>query len=495
MDSSPDHDLFIRKTDRTSLFRQIQGLVVKAQEVDQEELKERQQRMQKLLEYEDKIYEEEFASKVKSRIDEDIRARKDALVKIKEENMENAAKFLQKKRIQQQMKSCYEIREALRHKEQQIVKNCQLEQIVDKERQQRRQIEADKYWMEVTRKNVEVYETRQKQEDCLRQSLMTQTKFVLDKQLEEKAEKEEEARKEKLAEAEALAKLLEEIRIEEFDKQLLGMPAKMLEYRKELLDMIAQNEQRRRSSACEKAQEHLQMMLELQRLEQEDNRKAREKKKALHNATMEYIAYVRRMRKLEEGRQKMANDRIDDLHHVDICTKNNLAELARIKAVKASECYAELRKQICEQYERKIREEAERREDKILENLFAKPEKSRADVLAQRTKNRLGLDQQIEDLKKFRQMEEEKFSKDLLRAIDEPELCKEMAERVIREGIDYLEPHANWRIYACPLKEYVEKPPANSAEEIPPSEGCIDPCGCNARANVECRLHNPLNTF
>ena len=45
------------------------------------------------------------------------------------------------------------------------------------------------YWMEVTRKNVEVYETRQKQEDCLRQSLMTQTKFVLDKQLEEKAER------------------------------------------------------------------------------------------------------------------------------------------------------------------------------------------------------------------------------------------------------------------------------------------------------------------
>ena len=461
-----DHHAFIISTDRKSLYTQIKNLVHQAQDVAIKELNQRRQALKLLLDYEDKIYEEEFANKVKSRIDEDIKERKDVLLKIKEENKKHELEFLKTKRIQQYMNSCYEIREALRRKEMQDVKKCQLEQMLENERALRRKKDLDKYWQNVQETNLRVLNERQQEEECLKQRLIKYNKDVQRVQQEELQEKREIERQEKLEEKQKLDALLEEIRLEEYDRKMQGQPPKVAAYREELEKMIQERKDLEAKQRQEDADMHREMMAEIKRLEAEEKIVAIEKKKAFHKATLDFIRYCKAIRQFEEEQQQRFYDRIDDLRCVDICTKNNILRERQRKARIAEQCYAELRKQICEQYEIRLREEAEHKECKMLENRFARKEITRAEILAQRQKNREGLDKQIEELKKLRAAEEEKFSHDIMRASNNPEFCAQLAEEYIREGIDYLEPHANWRIFACPDKEYVAKPPTRSLAEL-----------------------------
>uniref|UniRef100_A0A1B0ACN6 Trichohyalin-plectin-homology domain-containing protein n=1 Tax=Glossina pallidipes TaxID=7398 RepID=A0A1B0ACN6_GLOPL len=487
------HHEFIVSSDRKSLFTQIKNLVARAQDIANKELSERRIALQKLIEYEDKIYEEEFASKVKSRIDEDIKERKDALLKIKEESAKHELEFLKSKRIQQYMNSCYEIREALRRQEMQNVQICQLEQIVEKERAIKRERDLEKYWRNVQKTRLDREDCLLREESCLKKALAKDITETLNIQMEEREEKREELHREKLEEKRKLDALLEEIRLEEFDARLQGTPVKTLEYRKELLNMIAENKARKEKEKREAVEYQCKMTEEIQRLEAADILAAHERKRAFYKATIEYIAYVKRMKQLEEQQERMYNDRVDDLSRVDTCTKSNIKRERERKARVAEACYAELRKQICEQYERRLRDEAEHRECKMLENRFAHEEITREQILEQRRKNRIGLDQQIAELKRIREDEEAKFSKDIKRASNDPEFCAELAEQYIKDGTDYLEPHPNWRILACPTKTYIAKSPAKDFTELTgQGDKCIAPCGCEARAKMNC-IHKQLD--
>lgn len=461
-----DHHAFIISTDRKSLYTQIKRLVHQAQDVASKELNQRRQALKLLLDYEDKIYEEEFANKVKSRIDEDIKERKDILLKIKEENKKHELKFLKTKRIQQYMNSCYEIREALRRKEMQDVKKCQLEQMLENERTVKKEKDLDKYWHKVQETNLRVLNERQQEEECLKQRLVKYHTYIQRVQQEELQERRELERQEKLEEKQKLNVLLEEIRLEEFERKMQVQQPKVVAYRDELKKMIQEKQNSMDKERHEEADRHRQMMAEIKRLEDEEKLVAKEKKKAFHQATLDFIRYCQAMRQFEQDQQQRFNDRIDDLRHVDICTKSNISRERQRKARIAEQCYADLRKQICEQYERRLREEAQHKECKILENRFARQEQSRAEILAQRQKHRKDLDKQIEELRKVRSAEEEKFAKHITLASNNPEFCAQLAAEYIKEGIDYLEPHANWHLFARKDREYVAKPPAQSLTEL-----------------------------
>ncbi|XP_037808097.1 trichohyalin [Lucilia sericata] len=480
-----DHHAFIVRTDRKSLYTQIKNLVHQAQEVASKELNQRRNTLKLLLEYEDKIYEEEFANKVKSRIDEDIRERKDILLKIKEESTKNELEFLKSKRIQQYMNSCYEIREALRRKETQNVKECQLEQMLEKERSVKKEQDLEKYWLEVQNINLRLMDERQQQENCLKKALVKHVSDTRKVQLEELQEQREKELEEKLEEKKNLDALLEEIRLEEFDQKLQGKPAQVAEYRNELLKMINEKQEAEKKERRELADMHRKMMAEIASLEAAENAAAKEKKKAFHKATLDFIRFVKDMRQLEERHEQVFNERTEDLRRIDMCTKNNILRERQRKARLAEKCYAELRQQICEQYENRLREEAEHRECKMLENRFIHREITRQEILERKQKNRIELEKQMEELKKLREIEQAHFSNDLKRASNDQEFCAELAKQYIKEGIDYLEPHPNWRIIACSSKEYVTKAPARNLQELL-SQGaipkkCIKPCGCMNR--------------
>lgn len=477
-----DHHAFIATTDRKSLYTQIKNLVHQAQEVASKELNQRRNTLKLLLEYEDKIYEEEFANKVKSRIDEDIRERKDILLKIKEESTKNELEFLKSKRIQQYMNSCYEIREALRLKEMQNVKECQLEQMLDKERAIKKEQDLEKYWLQVQNINLQIMDAHQQKEHCLKKSLVKHVADTRKLQLEELKERRDKELQEKLEEKRNLNALLEELRLEEFDRKMQGKSSKVTDYRNELLKMMKEKEAAYKKELQEEADLHRKMISEIARIEAEETAAAKEKKKAFHKAIVEFIKFVKEMRQLEEQHQEMLDKRSEDLRRVDMCTKNNIFLERQRKARVAEKCYAELKQQICEQYEKRLREEAEYRENKMLENSFVHKEITREEIIMQKQRNREELDKQIEELKRLRENEKDNFSNDLKKASNDPEFCAELAKQYINEGIDYLEPHANWRLLACSSNKYVPKPPARSLEEllgqgaIP--KKCIEPCGC-----------------
>ncbi|KAM7361437.1 uncharacterized protein ACRADG_011923 [Cochliomyia hominivorax] len=445
-----DHHDFIVSTDRRSLYTQIKSLVHQAQEVASQELNQRRNNLKLLLEYEDKIYEEEFANKVKSRIDEDIRERKVTLLKIKEENTRNELEFLKSKRIQQYMNSCYVIREALRRKETQNIKECQLEQMLEQERAQRREQESEEYWHKVQNTNLKVMDDRQKEEECLKEALVQHVANERKLQIELLEKKREKEKQEKLEEKRKLDELLEQIRLEEFDQKLLGKSPHIAEYRQELLKMIDEKKALQQKEKQEEADAHRKMIKEIKRLELEDSIAAKEKKKAFYKATLEFIKFVKGVRQIEEKEEKLVHERIEELRRLDMCTKNNILRERQRKARIAEQCYAELREQICEQYKNRLKEEAEYKENKWLENRFIHKEITRDEILARKRKNREDLEKQIEEIQNLRQQEQVDFSNNLKRASNDPKYCSELAEEYIKEGIDYLEPHPNWRILACP---------------------------------------------
>ncbi|XP_017493240.1 PREDICTED: cingulin-like, partial [Rhagoletis zephyria] len=448
---------FIERTDRKSLYIQLKKLVQTAQNVAAKELDQRRQMMRRMLEHEDQIYEEEFANKVKSRIDEDIKKRNNILLMIKEERHRQEKVFLEKKKVQQQFESCYEIRETLRSKETLQVKEAQLEQITEKERALRRERQLDDYWCQVGDVNARRYDQRQADENQAKCDIQRNMRCTLDEQIKEHKRELEQKCALKRQEAEELARVMEELRLEEFERRRLGLSAKTISYRKELLNMMAEIKARREAQECESAEEHRALICQIAKEQQEWSAALLQRKRAVYNATIEYLDYVRRMRKLEEDAQNMRDARIDDLRHVDICTKSNIQEETKRKAQMAALCYAELRRQICQEYERRLREAQEQREQKIIENRFARPEKTRADILAERRKMRQGLDEQLIENARLHSEEEEKYNASLQIAINDAEYCRQLAEKYLSAGVDYLPPHPNWLIYACPQKDFVSK--------------------------------------
>ncbi|XP_023159084.1 trichohyalin-like [Ceratitis capitata] len=342
---------FMKNSERRSVYKQIKDLVKKAQTVAQKELEQRRQRLQAKLELEDKLYQEEFAENVKSRIDEDIRKRKDNLITIKSERDRRDKEFLQEMNIKRELEDCYEIREALTRRDMLQVKEAQLEQITEKQRALIRQRQNDEYW-----------------------------------------------------------------------RKVCGQPI------------------------------------------------------------------------------KSRNARIDDLRHVDICTKSNLALEVKQKAELAKLYYAELRRQMCEEYERRLREAQEMREQEVIENQFVHPAKSKAELLAEQRKGREELDHQLVENARLHAEEEEKYNKQLELVADDRNFCKRVAEQYIADQKDHLPTHPNWLIYQCPNKHFAVKCVSPERQGLSKSEvkleredACIEPCGCFARSPNECSNYSYLS--
>ncbi|XP_032593621.1 trichohyalin [Drosophila grimshawi] len=488
-----EHFWFMQLTDRKSLHTQIGLLVKKAQETASEDLQDRCRRLKTLLDEEDKGFEQEFASKVRNRLDENIRLRQEQLHEIKEQRDQRHKKFVDMKRVQQLMVNCYEIREALRQKDCNETKLCQEQQMQENLRKKRRECERDNYWLKLNERRWADYDRQQNCEMHTREQVQEQICQVLQVQLAEHEEKRQQEREEKRLDTIKVDKLIEELRLEEFDEKHRAANKDKEKYRDELLEDIRRHKCEKLAEWTADKAEHEEFMRETQHLEAGAKKRIWCTKRELCRATHEYIAYVRRMRNLELGIEKMMNDRIDDLYHVDTCCKNNIAEQTRLKGLQAARCHAQLKQQICEEIERKMRLEAEHRENGIIENRFVHPPVTREMILCKYAKNRADLDTQIVEMKRIRAEEEKAFEQKLLKAVDDPEICIQLAAQYMENGTDYLPSHPNWKIHACPKNKYVPKAPMDQQQfdALIASAG-IDKCPCPAAARHDCALMNQV---
>ncbi|CAD6992686.1 unnamed protein product [Ceratitis capitata] len=488
---------FMKNSERRSVYKQIQDLVKNAQTVARKELEQRRQRLQAKLVLENKLYQEEFAENVKSRIDEDIRKRKDNLIEIKNERDRRDKKFLQKMNIKRELEDCYEIREALTRRDMLQVKEAQLEQITENQRVLIRQRQTDEYWRKVYDTRARHYEKQLENEQRLLRNIQTHKGRGLDEQIALHQHERELELERKRQEAEELAKHLQEISLE---KCRLRVPPKMQIYRKELLDMIAEKKAKREGEERDRIEEHRKLMREIASEQQDHSAALLQRKRAVYKATMEYIDYARRLHNLVEDAEAARNARIDDLRHVDICTKSNLALEVKQKAELAKLYYAELRRQMCEEYERRLREAQEMREQEVIENQFVHPAKSKAELLAEQRKVREELDHQLAENARLQAEEEEKYNKQLELVADDRNFCKRVAEQYIADQKDHLPTHPNWLIYQCPNKHFAVKCVSPERQGLSKSEvkleredACLEPCGCFARSPNECWNYSYLS--
>lgn len=484
-----EHFQFMQRTDRKSLYTQIGLLVAKAQQIVSEELQERSSRLKNMLEEEDKKYEEEFASKVKNRLDDEIRNRQEQLKEIKEARDKRHKEFVDAKRMQQVMLNCYELREALRQKDREDTRICLEEQMQENQRMKRRECQRENYWLQLEQRRWNEYDRMKNCEKHKRKQVQEHVCQVLKVQLAEHEEVRQKELEEKRLDTINADKLIEELRLEEFDQKHRQLDKGMQKYRNELLEEI-----RRRKCAkiaeweADKA-EHEQFIRETQRLEAEAKERIWQTKRELGRATHEYIAYVRRMRSLELGIEKMMDDRTDDLYHMDYCCKKNVAEQTRLKREEAARCHAYLKKQICEEIERKMRQEAEYHEDKMPQNPFVHPPVTKTMILCQKRQRCLDLNAQIVEMKRIQAEEEQAFEKKLLKAIDDPQVCIQLAAQFMDDNKDYLPAHPNWKIHACPKDKYVAKPPmTQQAFDERISKAGIDSCPFPKAARNDCAL-------
>lgn len=484
-----EHFQFMERTDRKSLHTQIGLLVAKAQQTAQEELQERSQRLKNMLDNEDKQYEQEFASKVKNRLDDEIRNRQERLNEIKAARDKRHKEFCDAKRMQQVMLNCYELREALRQKDREDTRICLEEQMQENLRMKRRECERENYWLQLEKRRWEEYDRVEEYERRTREQLKSQITKVLEVQLEEHEEKRQKELAEKRQDTINADKLIEELRLEDFDYKHRELDKNKEKYRNELLEEIRRRKCEKIAQWEAEKAEHEEFIRETQRLEAEAKERICRTKRELARATHEYIAYVRRMRNLELGIEKMMNDRTDDLFHVDYCCKNNVAERTRAKREETARCHAYLKKQICEEIERKMRLEAEVHENKMPENRFVHPPVTRTMIRCQQRQRCLDLNAQIKEMKRIQAEEERAFEQKLLKAVDDPEVCIQLAAQFLQEPTDYLPAHPNWKIHACPKNKYVAKPPMSQQQmdELIAKTG-IDSCPFPKAARNDCGL-------
>ncbi|KRK02610.1 trichohyalin [Drosophila yakuba] len=482
-----DHFNFITRTDRKSLHTQIGMLVNKAKQVAAAELQERSRRLKIMLDEEDKRYEEEFSNTVKTRIDQDIKERKEHLHAIKEQVAKQQKKFLEEKHIQQVMLDCYEIREALRQQDLVETKIVQEEQILENQRKKQRECQQDNYWLELNRRRWAQFDCNQAEENLRRHQMQEQVNHVLAVQVAEHEEKRKATMAERMEDERLLNSLLEEIRLEAFEKEHQPASVDQLAYQNDLLKEIERKKCARLTEWEVDKADHMAFCRETQRLQAEGLAKIAQSKKNLNRATLEYLAYLHRMQSLELGIEKMMDERIADLYQLDMCTKVNITERIRLKREAAEKCHKILRKQICEDFERRIRSDAELREDKILENRFVHPEVTHEMIVCRQIQHKADLDAQIKEMKRIQVEEEKLFDSRLMAAVDNPVLCKRLAKKILDNGIDYLAPHPNWRIIACNPNKYIPRPPATDHDFNARVVGAsVDKCPCPKEAKKHC---------
>lgn len=94
---------FIEKTSRKNSITGIKKSIDFARKAQQQDLDLKREKLSDLLESEDIIYENEFKTFVKGRVERDIKEREMRLSTIKKERERQDEEFVRKKKIQQYM--------------------------------------------------------------------------------------------------------------------------------------------------------------------------------------------------------------------------------------------------------------------------------------------------------------------------------------------------------------------------------------------------------
>lgn len=94
---------FIKKTSRKNCFSGIKKSLDFARNAQKQDLDLKREKLSGLLTSEDRIYENEFKTFVKGRVERDIKEREMRLITIKKERERQDEEFVRKKTIQQYM--------------------------------------------------------------------------------------------------------------------------------------------------------------------------------------------------------------------------------------------------------------------------------------------------------------------------------------------------------------------------------------------------------
>lgn len=94
---------FIEKTSRKNCFSGIKKSLDFARNAQKQDLDLKREKLSGLLTSEDRIYENEFKTFVKGRVERDIKEREMRLITIKKERERQDEEFVRKKTIQQYM--------------------------------------------------------------------------------------------------------------------------------------------------------------------------------------------------------------------------------------------------------------------------------------------------------------------------------------------------------------------------------------------------------
>ncbi|XP_055851535.1 meiosis-specific nuclear structural protein 1 [Episyrphus balteatus] len=439
-----EHYEFISKTDKKSLFNQIKFLVSCGQESYQNDLATRRRQLRELLENEEKVYENEFIEKIKSRVDENIRQRQKSLMTMKEERKKEQTKFVASKKLHQNMLNCHEIREELRKKDYRQTQLCQLEQIDDKLRAKLREKKDEEFWLKVQKKMQDKIDQSQEKEDKLKRSLQANQCRILGNQLEEirKAREMDLARTNKEMEEMNL-----KMKTSQGDEQKQALEARKSKSRdvKNSLNTICEQQKLIRDEA-----ENFENVFHKETMRQvnEEIESTIQKNVKFKEETSSYLEYIKKFKNFAANKEKKRSEMGDELDKRFYCFKNHPKKsLAANKRHIAESSHKTLLKQICEEKTRRFKLVAAERENKMLENRFVKMKIQ--DRLKERLQVQKDLDDQIAEINRLKNEKQKQFENELNRAEEDQLFCEQLLEKHKLEGCDYLNPHPNWKLMAC----------------------------------------------
>ncbi|XP_055905506.1 serine/threonine-protein kinase TAO3 [Eupeodes corollae] len=439
-----EHYEFITRTDKRSIINQINSLVGRGQASYQNELAIRKNHLQEILENEEKIYEDEFIEKIKSRVDKDIRERKKSLLQMIEDRIKEKEKFVVAMKLHQNMLNCLDIREELRRKDYRETQICQLEQMDDKFRAREREKKDDEFWLKVEKRIEDHIDRGQRQEDDLKKRLQANQCKILRNQLEEINQMRELDLAHKKKEKEEIDLKMKTHEGDEKRKALEARKARSEDVKKSIKTICEQQKLLAEEAEMFENVFHEETMIQV-------NKEIEEKIKSnlkMKQDTLSYLEYLKKFRNFVADRDRRHTEIVDEMDKRFYCYKSHHKK--NLKASKLQEAklsHETLLKQICEEQARKLKLEAAERENKILDNRFVKIKPH--DRLKERFEIKNGLDKQLEELNRLKLEKQKLYEEELNRAEEDQNYCDQLLEKHKNENCDFLAPHPNWKLVTC----------------------------------------------
>ncbi|XP_037948462.1 trichohyalin-like [Teleopsis dalmanni] len=439
---------FIFKTDCKSLRTQITKYVRRAQKIARNKLDERRAKLKHLLDTEDQYYEREFAAKVKSRIEEDIKSRKEVLFKLREHNAEIEKNFLEQKRAQYLLSTCHVLREAIRNRDEMHMRAVQLQQIADRKLALEREKEKKSMFFEMYRQGTNELANTEMEEKEHEQLLEQNLKQIWDLQVEKKNKRKELEKKIKLKENAEMKRYLHIKGLENIERK--AEPFEGPQYRQDLIKMIEERAEQKRIEKENKLTEEREVQLQLRNLAEQEKLMSSVNKRKVDMDRKDFIKYSKHVRQFTELITHKKDENLDDLGRLHYCTKLNLAAEEQKKSLREKERFDVLNQQMKEKSKRKAEEDIERREIGKYVNTFVQSEEN---ALRKRKESRLKhkkqLELQIEEHRKAEEMNKRVPLPEIF-AVTEPEICQREAHKYLNTYNKYLPVHPHWKyLEAC----------------------------------------------